>query len=60
MIKAEVVFDQSEIIVNGYTFSCLNVYGDGIGIYKDGNLVACFMQIEKAIAYCLESQHETL
>lgn len=56
MIKAEVVFDDREIKVNGYEILIQHDYDYVLyEIYKNGKLVEQFeSSVEKAIAYCME------
>lgn len=55
MIKAEVVFDGCDIIINSYTIhfdSCGEVWD----ILEMGYLVTCKKTIEQAIKYCMETR----
>ena len=56
MIKAEVVFDDWEIKVNGCEILIQHDYDYVLyEIYKNGKLVEQFeSSVEKAIAYCLQ------
>ncbi len=55
MIKAEVVFDENEIHVNGYI---LSESQNGSVWYvqdEDMNTIVEYSELEKAIKYCMEN-----
>lgn len=54
MIKAEVIFDESEIHVNGFIIQ-ESSSGDAWYIVNDDHdVIETFFELEQAIRYCLE------
>lgn len=57
MIKAEVVFDEDTIMVNGRKFTVAAEYGyDTIILGEDG--LDEYSTLEQAIAYCMEQSND--
>ena len=54
MIKAEVVFEDGEIHLNGFEITIEEFSDRPFDIFKNGNWVKSFRKVEEAIAFCLE------
>ena len=54
MIKAEVVFEDGEIHLNGFEITIEEFSARPFDIFKNGNWVKSFRKVEEAITYCME------